>query len=676
LKIPWNKSRANSQGYGIALLMVFLMASVLLASSMTLMLSPIASGYQPVLRDTTTAKALTDQVLNLARTDVLNQMKLGTTITTSYRYPASGTNTIIIPSYPGSGASNTVGSYYVTVTNARGFTFTLNAVVTVNGTTISKKQLVQLHAPSHVLDMVPTAVAAYSTRKLRLNYSGYVLKLRNSSGTSQDIGFDTSENLNATAVATLLGTSSNSPPLDSVSGAVAAYSLRKLRAAYAGKAIRVRRSSDNLELDIGFNASGDLDTTALLAHVLTGNGYVVTWYDQSGNGLNATQPTATNAANQPLIVISGAINTLGTHPSILFNGNNTYLQSPASALFPSGAGARTMNAVEQLSNSSGWFCTLAWGSQTTWGASGMIVGTSMGMHGYGVDTTVSGLTADTLPHVATVTYDGTGVSAYLDTATVLSNSAVSYTTTASTSLLIGQTVDGHNMPGNESEIIIYGSVLSAGLRGTLVTNQSNYYINGCGTVITWYDQSGNGLDATQATLNNQPILCTGSLNQLSGRLTLQFAGGNYLTTATSAALPSGAGARTMNVVTQVTNPSTWYGGYSWGSSSNSAGSGIEVGTQVGYHGYGNDAATSVTADTNPHVETVTYDGSTITAYLDGVSKLSTGRGYNTTASTSLSLGKTVDGHYLIGKESEAIIYGRVLDSISRGAIENSQLQYY
>jgi hypothetical protein len=89
-----------------------------------------------------------------------------------------------------------------------------------------------------------------------------------------------------------------------------------------------------------------------------------------------------------------------------------------------------------------------------------------------------------------------------------------------------------------------------------------------------------------------------------------------------------------------------------------------------------DAATSVTADTAPHVETVTYDGSTVNAYLDGVSKLSTGRGYSTTASTSLSIGKTVDGHFLIGNESEAIIYARVLDSISRTAVENSQLQYY
>lgn len=673
MKISFMKSRTHSQGYGIALLVVFLMTSVLLGTSMVLMVSPGVGSIQQVLKETTTAKALTDQALSLARADILNQMKLGTTISTSYRYPASGTNSITIPSYPGSASPNNVASYYVTVTNARGFTFTLKSIVTVGSTQVSKTQLVQLHASSYILDAVPNAVAAYSTRKLRYAYAGYALKLRKSGGSQQDIGFDTTNNLDSTAVATFLGNSTNTPPLDSVTGAVAAYGLRKLRTAYAGKAIRVRRSSDNGESDIGFNASGDLDTAALLSWVLTGNGYIVTWYDQSGNGLNATM--SSTPGNQPLIVISGAINTLGTHPAIQFNGSNTYLSTASSALFPTGAGNRTLNIVEQVTNASDWYAGYAWGDTTSSGASGIIVGSQVGIHGYGWDVT-GAVTADTNPHVVTVTYNGSTVSGYLDSTSVVSPNTTSYSTTANTPLLIGKTVDGHNMPGNESEIIIYGSVLTAPQRTTLVTNQTNYYINGCGTVATWYDQSGNGLDATQSTAANQPILCTGLLNQLAGRSTLQFTGANYLSTVTSATLPSGAAARTMDVVTQMANTSTWYGGYSWGSSSSGAGSGIEVGSQVGFHGYGIDAATSVTADTAPHVETVTYDGSTINAYLDGVSKLSTGRGYNTTASTSLSIGKTVDGHYLIGDESEAIIYARVLDSISRTVIENSQLQYY
>lgn len=85
--------------------------------------------------------------------------------------------------------------------------------------------------------------------------------------------------------------SSAAPPaallLDTYPGAAAAYSLRKLRSAYTGAAIRVRRSSDNAETDIGF-VSNVLDTTTLLTFCGAGNGFVSIWYDQSGNANNAT----------------------------------------------------------------------------------------------------------------------------------------------------------------------------------------------------------------------------------------------------------------------------------------------------------------------------------------------------------------------------------------------------
>ena len=82
--------------------------------------------------------------------------------------------------------------------------------------------------------------------------------------------------------------------LETYSGALVAYSLRKLRTGYVGNAIRVRRSSDNAEQDIAFDASGNLDTTSLLSFVGSVNGFVTTWYDQSGNGYNAYQSTTTN----------------------------------------------------------------------------------------------------------------------------------------------------------------------------------------------------------------------------------------------------------------------------------------------------------------------------------------------------------------------------------------------
>jgi hypothetical protein len=111
--------------------------------------------------------------------------------------------------------------------------------------------------------------------------------------------------------------------LDTYPSAAAAYSLRKLRAAYTGSAIQVRRSSDNLTQNIGFDAFGNLDTSALTSFCGSGNGFVTTWYDQSGNGRNGVQ---TNAANQPQIVSSGSVLTLtgtGTaKPCMLFDGAN------------------------------------------------------------------------------------------------------------------------------------------------------------------------------------------------------------------------------------------------------------------------------------------------------------------------------------------------------------------
>jgi prepilin-type N-terminal cleavage/methylation domain-containing protein len=86
-------------------------------------------------------------------------------------------------------------------------------------------------------------------------------------------------------------------------GTVQAFSLRQLSSSYSGPAVRVRRSTDNTLQDIGFTASGELDTAALLAFVGSGNGYVAIWYDQSGNGRNATQAAA---GSQPRIVTSGA----------------------------------------------------------------------------------------------------------------------------------------------------------------------------------------------------------------------------------------------------------------------------------------------------------------------------------------------------------------------------------
>lgn len=124
----------------------------------------------------------------------------------------------------------------------------------------------------------------------------------------------------------IVGSISGAVPLllDAYPSAAAAYSVRKLTSAYTGSAIRVRRT-DLTESDIGFTASGNLDTTALLSFVGTGvldNGFVTTWYDQSGNARNATETTA---LNQPQIVSSGAVINVNSKPALSFDGTNDKL---------------------------------------------------------------------------------------------------------------------------------------------------------------------------------------------------------------------------------------------------------------------------------------------------------------------------------------------------------------
>lgn len=107
--------------------------------------------------------------------------------------------------------------------------------------------------------------------------------------------------------------------LDLFPNATVAYSLRKLRSAYSGNCIRVRRSSDNTEQNIGF-VGNDLDTASLLTFCGAGNGFVTTWYDQSGNSNNATQTTA---LNQPQIVSSGSLLVINSKPCLTLSINNS-----------------------------------------------------------------------------------------------------------------------------------------------------------------------------------------------------------------------------------------------------------------------------------------------------------------------------------------------------------------
>jgi hypothetical protein len=104
----------------------------------------------------------------------------------------------------------------------------------------------------------------------------------------------------------------------------AAYSVRKLRTAYAGSAFRVRRDSDDAEQDIGFDTDGNLDESALTAFVGANDGRIVTWYDQTTNGNNATQAASNR---QMRVVTSGTVEKIGTKVAPNAVGTRTYYET-------------------------------------------------------------------------------------------------------------------------------------------------------------------------------------------------------------------------------------------------------------------------------------------------------------------------------------------------------------
>jgi hypothetical protein len=115
----------------------------------------------------------------------------------------------------------------------------------------------------------------------------------------------------------------------------AAYSTRLVNSAYTGPCMRVRRSSDNAEADVAFDATYKRITIACTATITTAGSsgliigttlsfgsfygssscFVTTWYDQTGNGKHAVQSTL---SSQPRIVNAGVIDRLNSWPAITF----------------------------------------------------------------------------------------------------------------------------------------------------------------------------------------------------------------------------------------------------------------------------------------------------------------------------------------------------------------------
>jgi len=156
----------------------------------------------------------------------------------------------------------------------------------------------------------------------------------------------------------------------------AAYSVRLLGSAlnvptYSGACMRVRRDSDNVEADIGFDSNDEFGLTSPVSNPSSGgpftdfadfighggtpaNGFVRFWYDQSGNSLDAPQATAGSQAkiydSSTGIIEDGSVGN--EKPALQFaqDGFTAITGSKSDVLFHQAAGGLAMCVVNPTVN--------------------------------------------------------------------------------------------------------------------------------------------------------------------------------------------------------------------------------------------------------------------------------------------------------------------------------------
>jgi PKD repeat protein len=250
----------------------------------------------------------------------------------------------------------------------------------------------------------------------------------------------------------------------------AGYSLRKLSAG-ATNCIRVRRSSDNTEQDIGFvsnTANSPIDTTALLNFVGAGNGFVTTWYDQSSNAKNATQTTA---ANQPQIVTSGVVNLENGLPTMSFDGtrflsyNTQSFGSNAHIIMLTKSNAATPTGIFAVQNDTNAdFGIQLWNFSSQYTAFNSTTANSI----------ADGVTANGLQKILQFGRNGSSESYFQRNNTFNSITPTSQDT-SSRNYFIGTIQSGSfRYNGTIQELIIYNSTQYANLNN-ITTNLNDYY---------------------------------------------------------------------------------------------------------------------------------------------------------------------------------------------------------
>jgi hypothetical protein len=253
--------------------------------------------------------------------------------------------------------------------------------------------------------------------------------------------------------------------LDTTANAVMAVSVRKLRSTYQGSCMRVRRSSDNSETDIGFTSADALDVSSLLAFASTSSVYVKTWYDQSGGGRDLTQTTTTA---QPLIVTSGSLlsTPAGNLPVVSFGENSTISLNYTTPLPVQQATAYCVyyNPTQNSPITERIVWSTAGGSDPYWVSNNNLFSTTVANFS---------ILNNTTPSLMNSYHSGSLMEVYLNRS-YQSNNTRNFSTGSGIALAQRYGTTGRNLLGYIQEFIVLNEHIT-GSRATFEPNINSYY---------------------------------------------------------------------------------------------------------------------------------------------------------------------------------------------------------
>jgi hypothetical protein len=298
--------------------------------------------------------------------------------------------------------------------------------------------------------------------------------------------------------------------LDTYSGASAAYSLRKLRTDYTGSAIRVRRSNDNTTLDVGFDASGNLDTTSMLNFVGGQNLYLpsedlsgLNWW---GNGVNRTSNTGVAPDGITPANLLSEQSTLNSH-NLSYSVGLSITAGKAvnhSVYLKKGPGSNAPDIISLYVGNATFNMRAVFNIST-----GQVLNTTNGSaSGFEVLITDAGngwwrcSIGGTLPHTTTQNF-------------LLLTEFCNNVNSTTRQVYLG------NVNAN---VYVWGLQYS-NTNSVQPYSKTTTLTAGNGFISIWYDQSGNDLSLYQVTSSKQPqIVSNGSIFKSSGKPSVLFNG--------------------------------------------------------------------------------------------------------------------------------------------------------